>query len=188
MQQYKFERQHLRAPLKSTALYDSDGHLLKAKIVNISEGGLLLENLPHFPEQREFYALLELVSYPTFSRLSFERIFKYQPIMFERNILRVKCGIVRSFQGLSSVDKLFINNIGVRFIEVGGKEQALIADYVTVYKKNILYYLNLFENAHSDLRVRLIRKLASLLGYDAQVPLNILRSKILHEYQSLESL
>lgn len=174
--------------MKSMALYDSDGHLLQANIVNISEGGVLFANLPHFPEQTEFYALLELLSYPTFSRLSYDKIFKLDTSDFERNILKVKCRIVRSFQGVSSVDKLFINNIGIQFVELAGREQALISDYVEVYKRNIIYFLNLFENSQADLKIKLIRKLAYLFRYQDDAPLNYLRSEILHEYQSLESL
>jgi hypothetical protein len=188
MQKFKFKRKHLRAPLKSMALYNSDGHLLQARIVNISEGGVLFANLPHFPEQTEFYALLELISYPTFSRLSYDRIFQLNKEGFERNILKAKCRIVRTFQGVSSVDKLFINNIGIQFIELAGKEQALISDYVEVYKRNIIYFMNLFENSQSEIKLRLIRKLAYLFRYEENIPLNHLRSEIIHEYQSLESL
>jgi hypothetical protein len=186
--QHKFKRAHLRAPLKSTALYDSDGYLLKAKIENISEGGILLANLPHFPEQREFWALLELISYPSFSRFSYDRILQTRQSDFERNILPVKCKIVRSYQDVLGVDKLFINNIGIQFTDVGGKEQALISDYVEVYKRNIIYFLGLFENSQSDIRLKVIRKLADLFRYEEGLALRILRSKILHEYQSLESL
>jgi hypothetical protein len=174
--------------MKSSTLYDSDGHLLQANIVNISEGGILLDNLPHVPERLEFFSLLELISYPTFARLSYDAIFKLEVSMFERNILKGKCRIVRTFQGMSSVDKLFVNNIGVQFVELAGKEQALISDYVEVYKRNIIYYLGLFENSQSDLKVRLIRKLASLFRYNETASITLLRGQILHEYQSLESL
>lgn len=188
MIKYKFKRQHLRAPLKSSTLFDSDGHLLQASIVNISEGGGLLANLPHVPEKLEFLSMIELVSYPTFSRLSFEKIFSLEVDTFERNILKARCKIVRTFQGMSSVDKLFVNNIGVQFTDLAVKEQALISDYVEVYKRNIIYFLGLFENSQTEIKIRLIRKLAYLFRYDDKASITFLRSQILHEYQSLESL
>lgn len=184
----QFKREYLRAPLKSSVLYDSDGNLLHASVVNISEGGILVANLPHYPEKKDFFLLLDLIAYPTFSRLSYEKIISLELEQFERNILNVKCKIVRTFEGMSSVEKLFINNIGVQFAELTGKNQALVHDYVEVYKRNIVYFLGLFEDSQADEKNRLIRKLAYLFGYGETISLPELRSQIQYEYQSLEKL
>ncbi|MBF0299748.1 MAG: PilZ domain-containing protein, partial [Oligoflexia bacterium] len=45
----KFQRKHLRAPIRTMILYEDEGHVFKAQLSNISKGGVLVSNLPNLP-------------------------------------------------------------------------------------------------------------------------------------------
>ena len=149
-----FKREHLRAPLRTSVLYDSDGYILKARLQNISKGGILLENLPHYPKKKEFNFLIDMICYPNFSRLNTSQINRMKTIEFERNIVIATGKIVRTFEIESEVDKLFVNHIGVAFSHLRGKSDALIENYVDSYAKNIIYLLTLLESSQSDENIR----------------------------------
>ena len=54
-----YTREHIRAPLMTTVLYVDEGYVFKAKTLNISLGGILIEELPHFPDNDEIQIMLE---------------------------------------------------------------------------------------------------------------------------------
>ena len=70
----RLQRKYLRAPLKSQALYVDDEHVFKARILNISEGGVLLSELPHVPEINSLPVAIKLIEFPKFSTLSYDQI------------------------------------------------------------------------------------------------------------------
>ena len=51
--------------------------------------------------------------------------------------------------------------------------------------KNIIFLLGLFQKSS---QVEALRNVAKMLGYNDQEKLTLLRQKVLHGYQSLESL
>lgn len=184
-----FRRQYLRAPLFSDVLYEDDFHVLKAKSLNISEGGVLIEQLPHVPEINLMPLMLAIVQTPQFSGMTRERLMAIRKEDLDRIPIRLKCRIVRSFEAQSQVDMIFTSFIGCQFVSLPDNTQELIAKYVEVFAKNVVYLLGLFEgNVRGSENVHLIRHLADLLGYPADQKISILRQKVLHSYQSLESL
>ena len=62
-----YQRTFLRAPYKEAILYIDDNFVFKASSLNISEGGLLLDQVPHFPEESEDVPII--ISLPQFPYL-----------------------------------------------------------------------------------------------------------------------
>ncbi len=182
-----FKRRHLRAPVYRWALYQDDEHVLKGRALNISEGGILLGELGHIPEINSLPMIIELPIFPEFNKMNFLN-FDFAPIVLESQIIRVRGKIVRSFQGRTEVDMLF-QNIGCEFVRLSEQGREAIDQYVKRYTRNLIYILGLFETmGKSRNNPRIIRYLAALLGYNADVKLPVLRMKMMHDYQSLESL
>ncbi|MAF78750.1 MAG: hypothetical protein CME60_11350, partial [Halobacteriovoraceae bacterium] len=141
----KFQRAHLRAPLKTDALYILDEYVLKANLLNISEGGILLDNLPRVPDISAIPLMFPLVDYPEFSQLHSDILLALNIHQLEKRVIRAKARIVRSFEGQSEVDKVFVTKIGCQFVVCSDEDRHLISQYVTRYAKNLIYYLGLFE-------------------------------------------
>jgi hypothetical protein len=189
MSEFKFKRKHLRSPLTTVALYQSDRYVFKAYCLNISEGGVLLENLPSVPEVNAIPLLLSLPQFPEFSSLSSERIHEIEVDELQAKVIRVKARTVRQFEGLSAVDQIFVTRIGCEFVQVGEDATKAISDYVSTFAKNTIHLLNLFEShGNVDSKKDHIRYIAKLLGYNSTQKLSLLRQQVLHDYQSLESL
>ena len=66
----RLQRKYLRAPLKSTCLYVDGEHVFKARVLNISEGGILLSDLPHIPEINSMPFAIDLLEFPRLQTLS----------------------------------------------------------------------------------------------------------------------
>lgn len=182
-----FRRAHLRAPLFTELLYEDDGDVLKASVNNISEGGVLLESLPHVPEINFMPLILDLPRYPIFSQMPNNRILQLEPDNLERDVIRVRAKIVRSFEAQSAVEAIFVPKIGCEFVAPTEDAKEVIRNYVEVFAKNMVYLLSLFENGTKK-DIDLMRHIAGFLGYKEEEKLVILRQKVLHDYQSLESL
>lgn len=183
----RFKREYLRAPLITDFLYNDEGNVLKAKASNISEGGILLENLPHVPESDSMPLILDLPNYPIFSQMNRSRLLNAHNEDLERHIFRVQAKIVRSFEAKSDIDAIFIPKIGCEFVQSGVTAMETISHYVNVFTGNVVFLLSLFENG-SKKDVDAIRQIAGFLGYDSEAKLLVLRQKVLHDYQSLEGL
>lgn len=181
-----FKRVFLRAPIKTFGLYQDDEHVFKAKLVNISEGGLLLEGLPHFPEVPGIPLLLDLPDIPDLLAMSASEVMALRPENFKRSIIRIKARLIRRYDQKSEVDDIFMTKIGCEFVKVDENEKVIIREYVLRFTKNIVYLLNQFEAGKKD--PELLRKTAELLGYRDEKRISFLRQKVLHDYQSLESL
>lgn len=185
----RFKREHLRAPLKSAVLYLMEDFTLKAYMLNISEGGVLLDNLPSVPPIKAIPMMFPLIDYPELSLLHPEVLFGLDVTHLEKRVIRMKARIVRSFEGFSEVDKIFVTKIGCEFVNPQPLEKQLISKYVSRYAKNLIYFLGLFEGRGQKAdRTQLLRKTAELLGYDPDMQIAKLRLKALHDYQSLEDL
>jgi hypothetical protein len=184
----QFKRRHLRAPLFTEFLYEDDGHVLKARINNISEGGVLLEALPHVPEINLMPLMLEVPSYPTFSNYGRERLLSVKKESIDSEILRVRAKMVRSFEAQSAVDLIFVPKIGCEFVTPSPEFSEVIKSYVSTFSKNMIFLLNLFESSSTKHQIDVIRHVADFLGYRRDEKISLLRQKVLHDYQSLESI
>lgn len=166
-----------------------EDYVLKAQLLNISEGGLLLDHLPSVPPVRALPLMFSLIDYPELSLLHPEVLLHLEVGQLDKKVIRMKGRIVRSFEGFSEIDKIFATKIGCEFVNPGLLEKQLISKYVSRYGRNLIYFLGLFEGRGQKAdKVQLIRKTAGLLGYDSEEQIARLRMKALHDYQSLESI
>ena len=182
----RFQRAFLRAPLKTTVLFQDDEYVLKARLLNISEGGVLLENLPHIPEVPAIPLVLDLPRIPDLLTLPASQLLHLKLEDLPRDIIRIKCRLVRKFEGESEIDALFVTKVGCEFVKADEEERSKVREYVARFTKNIVFLLNQFESSSKNLDV--LRKTAEILGYGGDEKIAFLRQKVLHDYQSLESL
>ena len=189
MSDSRLERRFLRAPLKSTALYADGEHVFRASVLNISQGGILLSELPHIPDAKVLSAAVSLIEYPKFQGMSAEEVKQLSIDDFPRKILKTSIKIMRSFENQSNVDRVFINYIGCEFENIETDSKTEILRYVDGFTKNTVYLLSLFESLGSKVeQLETLRTLAHLMGYDRRMKVPLLRAKVLHDYQSLESM
>lgn len=189
MSYQRLKRSHLRAPLKSTCLYEDDSHVFKGHCQNISEGGILLSELPHVPEVNKLPLMIDLPRFPNFQELALTKLMTLNAKSFERDIIRANCKIVRTFEGKSDVEKIFVAHIGCQFVSRDDEATKKITAYVEIFAKNTIYLLGLFEQlTKNEQNIEVIRSVARCLGYQKDEKLSLLRQKVLHDYQSLESL
>lgn len=185
----RLQRKFLRAPLKSIALYVDGEHVFKARTLNLSEGGLLLSELPHIPEINSLPIAINLIQYPRFQGMSLDEVKQLSTDDFARTIIKTKVRMVRSFENQSNVDKVFINFIGCEFYNPEEDFKLAVFSYVETFAKNTVYLLSLFESlGNRTEQLELLRSVAHLLGYDRRMKVPLLRAKVLHDYQSLGSL
>lgn len=180
------KRAHLRAPIFDEVVYVCDDYVLKGRCENVSEGGALFTEMSRVPDNLTFPILIPLVQYPEFSKLSPKKILSVERSSFDLLVVRAVVNIVRSFKGKSEVEKILMKSFGAKFVSIEETDASLIKDYVTIYAKNIVHLLSLFESHSSKgSNIAYLRKVASLLGYDGQVKLSVLRQSVLHDYQSI---
>ncbi len=185
----RLQRKSLRAPLKSTALYVDGEHVFKARILNLSEGGVLLSELPHIPDSDTLAIAINLILYPRFQGMGIDELKQFSIDDFSRIILKTKVKMMRTFENQNKVDLVFINFIGCLFENPEQSFLATVLSYVETFAKNTVYLLSLFETLGArPEQLELLRTVAHLLGYDRRMKLPLLRSKVLHDYQSLGSL
>lgn len=185
----RLQRKYLRSPLKSVCLYVDGEHVFKARVLNISEGGILLSDLPHIPEINSLPLAIDLLQFPRLQTLTFEQVKNLNADEFPRHIVKTKARMVRTFEGQSPVDKIFVNFIGCEFISSSVEFKMAVFQYVETFAKNTIYLLSLFESLGNRAeQLELLRSVAHILGYDRRMKIPLLRAKVLHDYQSLESL
>lgn len=185
----RLQRKYLRAPLKSTCLYVDGEHVFKARILNISEGGILLADLPHIPEINSLPFAIDILQFPRLQNLTIDQLKVLNGNDFSRTIVKTKARMVRTFEGQSNVDKVFANFIGCEFFNPNKEFKMAVSQYVETFAKNTVYLLSLFESlGNRSEQLELLKIVAHLLGYDRRMKIPLLRAKVLHDYQSLESL
>lgn len=183
-----YKRTHLRAPYKEHVLYLDDDFVFKAQTMNISEGGMLLDLIPHFPdEETEVPLMIPLPQYPYFKNFNLEKLKSFSPDMFATKVVRLKCKMVRKFGIKSKVDHAFTSRVAVRFTEINPMEKKLIADYVNVFSSNLIYLQVLIDSMYADKsNLERIRLLSDILGYDIDCKVSQLRKDVQHDYISLQ--
>lgn len=178
-----FSRGALRAPLKTTAIYEKNSSVRKAEVLNISETGLLLSRLRQADVGEELNLVIKLPQFPIFQNLSVKKI---KDIIADSeisaSILRVRGKIVRAYTVEGETEA------GLQFDDLDLQTTQMISDYISLYSQNIIFILNLFEQiGDNEQCVEMIRLLSSCLGYNPGEKISVLRQKILHDYQNIES-
>jgi hypothetical protein len=180
----KLRRKHLRAPLHTNFLYKVNHGVHKGVVQNISEGGLLLSGMNPSCAGDSFWIFFDLPEIANFSNMPISDILSLGTESFRHQIFEAEVEIKRKpVPGDSS------SYIGCEFFKIDNLPQRKIKEYVSNYASNIVFTLSLFEQGVHRKDVKdLIYKSVSLLNYPRVEKLAELRQKLLHDYQSLESL
>tara|TARA_Y100001970_G_scaffold283985_1_gene400410 strand:- start:866 stop:1429 length:564 start_codon:yes stop_codon:yes gene_type:complete len=187
MNEKKYQRAHLRAPLKSKIICTSNDQVFLGKTMNISEGGVLFSKGPVFSQGDEFHLMVDLPDYPNFSDFDKEEILDLEWYSFEREVMRAKAKVMRSFE--ADFNGKVTECYGCSFLKAEKNSVLFIKNYVNSYSKNILYLLSLFESlGRGRLNLPTLKKVAFLMGYSNDDKTHVLRSQVLHDYKSLEKL
>jgi hypothetical protein len=186
--QKDYQRTHLRAPYYEPVLYVDNNFVFKASTLNLSEGGILLDQVPHFPEESEIVPLMiSFKQYPYFKNFSLERLESYSDDVFPKIIVRVKSQMVRKIGIQSKTDEVFQSRIGLKFTEVSQSAAIAIKDYVSVFSSNLIYLQVLIDSLNTnEANLKKIRILSEILGYDAEMKIALLHKKVQHDYKSLQ--
>ncbi len=184
-----YKRSHLRAPCFSTVLFGDHGYVFKANTLNISEGGMLLADLPHFPEGEKVPMMVKLPQYPSLINFNVEKLQSYSPELFPAKIIRILGKMVRKSNTTTTVDEVFRTRIGLEFTQIGPQDQKVISDYVNVFASNIVYLQTTLETVNSNPEaIEKSRLIASILGYDSTLKISQMRNEIAQDYRSLSIL
>lgn len=182
-----YQRRYLRAPFKYEILFVAENFVFKGKAINISEGGMLLDEVGFFPESNEVQFMTKLPQFPLFKNFDTEKLSQYRTELLESKTIRFKAKMVRKIEIRSKVDELFHSQIGLKIEDISKFDQAKVANYVDVFSSNLIYLLVLLDNVDSDRNnLQKLRDLALLLGYDANQKLSMLRLQVEHDYKSLQ--
>jgi hypothetical protein len=182
-----YQRRHLRAPFREDILYADGSFVLKAKALNISEGGLLLDELPSFPEKNEIPLLIAVPQIPSLKNFSLLKIQTFSRELFSRHIVRVKARMVRREQLSQNLDNLFKARFGLEFIRISPIDQKIIDEFVSAFASNIVYLQTLIDSFNTDDETKeRVRTLAKILGYTEVEKIAQLRAKVAADYKSLQ--
>ena len=183
----KYKRTALRSPMKSQFIYSWDKKVQRSRTFNISQGGILVEAIPTVKVGDVISIMMELPKIPVFSNLKEQEIRDLVPLKFRRDILRRQIEGVRAHEGPISFDKSIVSQMGGKFFKSSDNLINEINDYVGVYKKNVVFLLNLIADlGQGKKHMPMLAHIAYLLGYQIKDSISLLRQKVLHDYQSLE--
>lgn len=187
MMKKSYQRKHLRAPFKETVLYADGQYVLKGSTLNISEGGILLDELPSFPSTDDVSMLVSIPQLPSLKNFSLLKMQTFSKELFGRHVIRVKAKMVRREQLSQNLDNLFRSRFGLEFIKITPQDQKYIEEYVTTFSSNLIYLQTLIDsfNTDEDTKIR-VRTLAKILGYDKSEKIAQLRAEVTHDYKSLQ--
>lgn len=183
----KYQRRYLRAPHRGKFLYLDGVHAYTAQVLNISEDGMLIENIPNFPEMEELPVMLSLPQYPLLKSYSLEDLYQLKPEKLTKTIFRARARIVRKSELARNLSNLFQAKVGMQFVRILPHDKKVIEEYVSTFGINLIHLQTLIDsyNFDEDAKVR-TRVVARLLGYKEDTKMSQLRIMVTSDYQSLQ--
>ncbi len=187
MKKFSYSRSHLRSPCKISALFEDDGFVYKVKTLNVSEGGILLDQISHLPMESIVPMMIPIPQFPEFKNYDLEKLRNFSKEMFPNKVIRVMAKMVRRDGETVAVDDVFKSRIGIQFAEISPQSQKVVADYVAVYSGNIVRLQQYIEGSSSfEEYLESARILGQVLGYPSDIRLAELRQLVAHDYMSLQ--
>lgn len=187
MKSKNYQRKHLRAPFRDTVLYADGDYVFKATSLNISEGGLLIDQMPGFPEKDEVPLLISLPQLPFLKNFSLLKMQTFSKELFGRHVIRVQARMVRREQLSQNLDNIFRSRFGLQFIRINELDQKYLEEYVITFASNLIYLQTLIDSYNTDEETKVrVRILASLLGYKDTERIALLRAIVTQDYKSLQ--
>lgn len=185
--QASYQREHLRAPYKQEVLYSSDDFVFKAHALNISEGGMLLDQIPNFPQGDSVPLMIGLPVHPFFKNFTLEKLKSFSSDLFTTKMVRLRCKVVRTVKASSEVDQVFSSRIAVKFTHIDPIVQKMISEYVDIFASNLIFLQVLIDNLNTDPQnLEKLRLLSQILGYEPDMKMAMLRKTVIQDYQSLQ--
>jgi len=182
-----YQRKHLRAPFKEPVLFADGEHVLKARAINISEGGLLLDEIPSFPELDDVSMLLSLPQLPSLKNFTLIKMQTFSRELFPSRVIRLQGRMVRREQLSRDLNNLFKARIGIQFTNLNEQDLRYIEEYVTTFSSNLIHLQTLIDSFNTDDETKhKVRTLAKVLGYSDTEKISQLRSVVTHDYKSLQ--
>jgi hypothetical protein len=182
-----YQRRHLRAPFRETILYADGSYVHRATGLNLSEGGLLIDELPSFPESDEVPLMFCVPELPLFTNYSLLKIQSFTRDQQNYNVVRVKARMVRREQLSQSLDNLFRARFGLEFVRITSKDQMNIDKYIVSFCANLVHLQALIDSFNKDEETKQkARVLAKILGYESTDKIAQLRTFVIQDYKSLQ--
>lgn len=187
MKGLEYTRQFLRAPLREYCLFEDEGFVHKARIANVSEGGVRIDQIAHFPSASSIMMMFPIPQFPEFKNFNLIRLKSFSSEMFPRKIIKVQGEMVRRVGITTAVDDVFDASIAVSFVDLAAANKSIIDEYVVKTCGNIICLLKLIDGsaAYSEYGES-ARLLAAILGYTNNLKLSELRKVVEHDYKSLQ--
>lgn len=182
-----YQRRHLRAPFKELILYSDGIHLLRGKATNISEGGMLIGELPSIPQKDLITLVISLPHVEPLKNLSFMQLKTFSSEMFRPDVFSVTARMVRREELAGDVSSIFNTRFGLEFTEIKEKHRKKIETYVSHFSANLITLQTLIDlyNYDEETKKR-ARALARILGYKEDEKIATLRAQVTHDYRSLQ--
>ena len=187
MKSKNYQRKHLRAPFKESVLYADGDYVFKSHALNISEGGLLLDELPNFPDSDEVSLLFCLPLIPSLKNFSVFKMQTFNREIFGKKVIRAKARMVRREQLTQNLDNIFRSKFGLQFTQIEESDQKYIDEYVLNFAANLVFLQTLIDSFNTDDETKIkARMLAGILGYKEVDRIAHLRSTVGQDYRSLQ--
>jgi hypothetical protein len=182
-----YQRRHLRAPFKDPILYADGVYVHVAIGLNISEGGLLIDELPSFPECDEVPLMFCVPELPLFQNHSLLKMQSFHKDQLMLHVVRVKARMVRREQLSQSLDNLFRARFGLEFIRITSYDQKHIENFIVTFCANLVHLQALIDSFNKDEETKhKVRVLAKILGYEPTEKIAQLRTLVVEDYKSLQ--
>jgi len=182
-----YQRRHLRAPYKEPILYADGAHVHVATGLNISEGGLLLDKLPNFPDSDEVPLMFCVPKLPLFKDHGLLQMQGFSKDELTYHVVRVKARMVRREQLSQSLDNLFRSRFGLEFIRITATDQKHIDNFIVSFCANLVHLQTLIDSFNKDEETKLrVRVLALILGYASTEKIAHLRNLVVEDYRNLQ--
>ena len=187
MQGSTYQRRYLRAPYRKDVLFLEKDFVFKAIPLNISEGGMLLDSVGHFPQADKIQFMAHLPQFPYFKNYPLDKVLGFTRDHLEGRVVRFTGSLARKESSPGPVEGVLAHKIGIEFVDIKPFDQKKISQYVEVFSSNLIHLLVLFDTVNDqDDNLHRLRKLASVLGYDGEKKLAQLRIEVEHDYKSLQ--
>jgi uncharacterized protein Veg len=188
MKKQQYHRRHLRAPFFETVFFSDEDFVFKARSLNISEGGLLLNELPYFPTESQVPLLIFVPEIRLWEKAKIKQMQEGLNQKVTGKFLRVKAEFARKIEKSSLAEAVFETQIAVKFADISEEDQGHIQKYVDVFTENLKHLILWHDMSTTDApafkhKAYLLRR---LLGYDEQKKNNEFEFEIKRDYQSLQ--
>lgn len=154
--------------------------------MNLSENGLLLDEISSFPQEEVLQLMISVPTFPLMKNLSLAKLQSFDPAQLARRVMKIEARLARRDDLVKDLENLFRTRFGLEFVRIQTADQEHIKQYVDAFASNLIHLQTLIDSYNSDEETRLrTRTLAQVLGYPGVEKIAQLRTEVAHDYSSL---